>query len=149
MLRQDLHLDARGFVYQSFNQFVDGGHIADQDHIWNRMQSDVRGEIQILVHLLSFLTSLPFQFKCCGSHGITDFSELVIPWSCYNRPAPGEGLKIMYDRGCLNVLVNHIKSQLLVIACAAMALCLLQVRNEGVEERDREKSFYDTESVGT
>lgn len=42
VFRQDLHLESRGFVYQSFNQFIDSGQITDQNHVWNRMQADVR-----------------------------------------------------------------------------------------------------------
>lgn len=70
-----------------------------------------------------------FQLRCCGAHGIADFSELSIPWSCYNRPEPGTAARqILYDRGCLSVLVDDIKWQLLCVAFCAMVLCLFQVR---------------------
>lgn len=42
ILRQDVHSESRGFVYRSFNEFIDSGLITDQNHVWNRMQSDVR-----------------------------------------------------------------------------------------------------------
>lgn len=47
MLRQDIHLESRGFVYQSFNEFIDGGQITDQNHMWNRIQGDVSGGLNI------------------------------------------------------------------------------------------------------
>lgn len=42
IFRQEVHLDSRGYVYQSFNAFIESGQITDQNHIWNRMQGEVR-----------------------------------------------------------------------------------------------------------
>lgn len=41
IFRQDVHLESRSSVYQSFNAFIDSGQITDQNHVWNRMQGDV------------------------------------------------------------------------------------------------------------
>lgn len=34
-------MESRGYVYRSFNEFIDSGLITDQNHVWNRMQGSV------------------------------------------------------------------------------------------------------------
>lgn len=106
-MRETLPSSVEIYVDDSFVEFLEKRTKVDNLHIWNRMQS---------------------QLQCCGVDGPLDYRRLAIPWSCCSRPEdPFESVcRTHYQRGCLSVLTQQIRSRLLYACIVAIGIALLQ-----------------------
>ncbi|XP_063701217.1 tetraspanin-9 [Culicoides brevitarsis] len=111
-VRESLPSAAEYQISNSFHEYF--RNQSDTNHIWNRLQTDM---------------------KCCGIFGVMDYrhasqraSQPAIPWACCSQSEdPHEPFcKHVFQRGCLQALSEDNRKGLLICALTAIACAVLQ-----------------------